>query len=146
MTARVNWVAVVVMTVLYFVMGAIWYTAFAEPWMVGVGKTKEQLMAHNGGSPMPYIVTFVCNFILASVLAQLIVATGKATAMHGVRVGFLAWAGFIATTIMMDYQFEGRTFTIWAINTGYPLIGMLVMGAVLGAWTKKEPVAVRAAA
>jgi hypothetical protein len=66
--------------------------------------------------------------------------------MHGVRVGFLAWAGFIATTIMMDYQFEGRTFTIWAINTGYPLIGMLVMGAVLGAWTKKEPVAVRAAA
>jgi hypothetical protein len=146
MSARVNWVAVVVMSVVYFVMGAIWYTAFAEPWMVGVGKTKEQLLAHNGGSPMPYIVTFVCNFILASVLAQLIVATGKATALHGIRVGFLAWAGFIATTIMMDYQFEGRTFTIWAINTGYPLVGMLLMGAVLGAWTKKVPLATAARA
>jgi Protein of unknown function (DUF1761) len=141
MRARVNWMAVVLAAVVYFMMGAIWYTVLAEPWRVGVGKTQEQLMAHNGGSPMPYIITLICNVILASVLAQLIVATGKATAMHGLRVGFLAWAGFIATTIMMDYQYEGRTFTIWAINTGYPLVGMLMMGAVLGAWTKKAPIA-----
>lgn len=137
MNARVNWWAVLVAALVYFALGAVWYTLLAEPWMAGVGKTRDELMAQNGGSAMPYIVSLLCNLLLASVLGQVIVATGRATAKHGVRVAFIAWAGFIATTIMMHYQFEARPFTLWTINAGYPLVGMLIMGAILGAWTRK---------
>jgi hypothetical protein len=141
MNARVNWLAVVVAAVVYFVIGALWYSMlFGNAWMIGIGKTEAQIMAERPNPTMAFVITFICNLILSSVLAQVIVATGKATAMHGMRVAFIAWAGFIATTLMMNYQFEVRTFTLWAINAGYPLIGMLIMGGILGSWTKKDAV------
>ncbi len=148
MNARVNWLAVVVATLVYFVVGALWYgLLFGSAWLVGIGKTQAQIeQAHSGHMLMIFLVTLLCNFVLASVLAQVIVATGPATAMHGMRVAFIAWAGFIATTIMMNYQFESRTFTMWTLSAGYPLVGMLIIGAMLGAWTKKEGVARGAAA
>jgi len=146
MNARVNWLAVVVAAVVYFVIGALWYSMlFGNAWMIGIGKTEAQIMAERPNPTMAFVITFICNLILSSVLAQVIVATGKATAMHGMRVAFIAWAGFIATTLMMNYQFEVRTFTLWAINAGYPLIGMLIMGGILGSWTKKDAVQAKTA-
>lgn len=139
MNTRVSWIAVVVAAIVYFVIGALWYSLlFGNAWMAGIGKTQAQIMAERPNPTMAFVITFFCNLILSSVLAQVIVATGRATAMHGIRVAFIAWAGFIATTIMMHYQFEVRSFTLWAINAGYPLVGMLVMGAILGGWTRKD--------
>jgi hypothetical protein len=48
--------------------------------------------------------------------------------------GFHVWRGFVATV-----QFTGALFTkqgmkLFAINSGYPLVCYVVMGAVLGAW------------
>jgi hypothetical protein len=146
MNARVNWLAVVVAAVVYFVVGALWYSMlFGNAWMIGIGKTEAQIMAERPNPLMAYLITFICNLILSSVLAQVIVATGKATATHGMRVAFIAWAGFIATTLMMNYQFEVRTFTLWAINAGYCLLGMLIMGGILGSWTKKDGVQAKTA-
>jgi len=146
MNAKVNWTAVVVAAIVYFVIGAVWYITLTDPWLAGVGKTEAQIRAERPDPTMAFLITFLCNLILASVLAQVIVATAaKPTAFHGIRVAFIAWAGFIATTLMMNYQFEVRTFTLWAINAGYPLVGMLVMGAILGAWTKKDTALVKTA-
>jgi hypothetical protein len=146
MNARVNWLAVVVAAVVYFVVGALWYSMlFGNAWMIGIGKTQAQIMAERPNPLMAFVITFICNLILSSVLAQVIVATGKATAMHGMRVAFIAWAGFIATTLMMNYQFEVRTFTLWAINAGYCLLGMLIICGILGSWTKKDGVQVKTA-
>jgi hypothetical protein len=43
----------------------------------------------------------------------------------------------VFTTWSTEYAFEARSLTILAINTGYCLTGMLLMGAILGAWKKK---------
>jgi hypothetical protein len=62
------------------------------------------------------------------------------------RVAFYAWGGFVATTFLTEYVFELRSVTIWLITAGYPLIGMLIMGAILGTWRKKQPAQIAAGA
>ena len=69
-------------------------------------------------------------------LGWLILATGPQTAARGVMIALAVWAGFIASAFATEYVFEGRSLQIFAINTGYPLVGLLIMGIVLGAWKK----------
>lgn len=138
---KVNWTAVLVAAVVHFFLGAVWFTVFKAPWLANLGMTQEQMMAKAGPGPIfyPYIVSFLCNVVIARVLAQVIVATSATPTMfHGIRVAFYAWGGFVATTFLTEYVFEMRHWTAWGINAGYPLVGMLLMGAILGAWQKKE--------
>jgi len=138
---KANWTAVLVAAVVHFFLGAVWFTVFKQAWLANLGTTQEQLMAKAGPGPIfyPYIVSFLCNIVIARVLAQVILATSAAPSLlHGVRVAFYAWGGFVATTFLTEYVFEMRHWTGWAINAGYPLVGMLIMGAILGAWQAKE--------
>ena len=45
----VNHLAILVAAVVFFVIGAVWYTVLAQPWLDGIDKTVEQLMKENGG-------------------------------------------------------------------------------------------------
>jgi hypothetical protein len=139
---KVNWTAVIVASIVHFVVAAVWFTLLTNQWLAGIGKTKEVMMQQAGGGPVfyPYFVACLCNIGTARVLAQVIVATSaNPTAWHGMRVAFYAWGGFVATTFLTEYVFELRPVSIYLITAGYPLIGMLIMGGILGAWQKKEP-------
>jgi hypothetical protein len=54
------------------------------------------------------------------------------------KAAALLWLGFVLTTWATEYVFEVRTYALFAINTGFWLIGMVVMGAIVGAWKKKS--------
>ena len=144
---KVNWMAVLVASVVHFVLGAVWFTVLSQQWLAGIGKNEADLMAHQGSVHYAYAVAFLCNIVIARVLAQVIIATSQnPDLMHGIRVAFYAWGGFVATTFLTEYVFELRTVSIWLITAGYPLVGMLLMGAILGAWQKKQPATLNAAA
>jgi hypothetical protein len=65
-------------------------------------------------------------------------ATQKAdSAVKGAQTGILMGIGFVATTALSTYMFEGRSFHLYLINEGYPVVGLALMGAVIGAWKKK---------
>jgi hypothetical protein len=51
-----------------------------------------------------------------------------------VIVGFLAALGFVVTTYGTTSLFSGTSLTLYLINVGYHVIGLVVMGAILGAW------------
>jgi hypothetical protein len=134
---RHNPLAIAVATFLYFILGAVWFTAFMNAWLLGIGRTKEELMA-TGISPfVAYGTALVCTLILAIFLSWLIQATGPQTLIRGVKIALIAWFGFVFTTWATEYAFEARSLQILAINTGYSLTGMVLMGAILGAWKKK---------
>jgi hypothetical protein len=137
MNSKINYPAVVVSGIVYWLLQAGWYTALSGPWSEGIGKTKEQIMQQGGDSPVPYIVALVCNIVLAAVLAWAIGATGEFTVIRGLSVALVLWLGFVATTIGTNYVFERRSLTLFAINTGCPLLGMMIMAVILGLWRKK---------
>ncbi len=132
---QVNYVAVVVAAAVYFVLGAIWFTAFQKPWLSAISKTADQL---TGSPALGYVVAFVSNLIIAWMLAWLIILTGRTSLVGGFEMGGLLWLGFVGTAMATEFVFEGRTLGAYAIIAGYPLAGMLVMGAILGRWHRKS--------
>jgi len=50
----------------------------------------------------------------------------------------LIWTGFLGPITYTTYMYEMRPKQLFAINEFYPLVGLFVMGAILGAWNKKS--------
>ncbi|RZU41609.1 DUF1761 domain-containing protein [Edaphobacter modestus] len=129
--------AILVATLCYFGLGAVWFTLFRDPWLEGIGKTMEQLQM-SGVSPMlAYGIALMMTLALALFLSWLIQATGPLTVARGVQVAIVLWFCVVFATWATEYAFEGRGVKILAITSGYCLVGMVLMGAVLGGWTKK---------
>jgi hypothetical protein len=76
--------------------------------------------------------------LMAFVLAQLCTWRNASTAARGASLGVLMWIGFVAPTIYTNYIYEMRSNTLFLINVGYVLVGFILMGAILGAWSKKS--------
>ncbi|MHB1021733.1 MAG: DUF1761 domain-containing protein [Acidobacteriaceae bacterium] len=128
-----------VSTVLYFLLGGVWFTFFMQAWLTGIGRTLEQLHAFGVSPLVSYGISLATTFVLVTTLSWVIQATGPQTALRGMKVALLLWSGFVFTTWATEYAFELRSLHILAINTGYPLVGMLLAGAVVGAWKKRTP-------
>ncbi|HXJ91660.1 MAG TPA: DUF1761 domain-containing protein [Terriglobia bacterium] len=133
---RVNYPAVILAAVVHFVLGSIWFTVLQRPWLASVGKTLAELR-QQGNATLAYVVAFGANLIIASVLARLMIALGKTGVACGMGLAALLWLGFTATTMATALVFEAQSLEAFAVIAGYPLVGMLLMGAILGAWKKK---------
>ena len=133
---KTNYPAVIVAAVVYWIMGALWFgVLFAKPWMALEHMTVEQ--ASSANPVLPYVVSFLLNLLIAYVLAQLCLWRNATTAARGAALGTLLWIGFVGPVTYTTYMYELRPWQLFAINQFYPLAGLCVMGAILGAWTKK---------
>ena len=132
-----NHFAVVVAAIVFFMLGAGWYTVLARPWAAGIGKTMEQIERDSGGSMMPMVMGFLAILVMCYTLNSLLNRLGDTTAGSGAKVGAFIALGFVATNIALNYAFELRGVTLWTINTGYVLVGLTVAGAIIGGWRKK---------
>lgn len=65
-----------------------------------------------------------------------IVYAEENTLLGGAKIAFWAWAGFVATMGANDFIFtdKPKPWSLYFINTGNILVGLLVMGGILGAW------------
>lgn len=133
----INHVAVWAAGIAQFILGAGWYTALSKAWMAGIGKTREQLMAEHGNSPLPYIIALIAALVVAYTLAWLLPRLGAQSAAGGAKVGALLGLSLIGTTLAQSYGFEVRPLSLWLINAGYMTVGMAVMGAIVGHWSKR---------
>ena len=133
---KTNYLAVVVAAIAYFILGGLWYgVLFNKAWMALEQMTIEQTKGANHA--IPYIVSFLLELLIAYSLAQLCIWRNANTASRGSSVGVLVWIGFVGPIALMTYMFEMRPRALYAINEFYPLAGLILMGAILGGWTKK---------
>ncbi|HVM75608.1 MAG TPA: DUF1761 domain-containing protein [Candidatus Saccharimonadales bacterium] len=132
---RTNYPAVLVAAIAYWLLGAVWYgVLFNKAWIELEHVTAEQM---NASPVIPYIVSFLLEILIAYSLAQLCIWRNANTIGRGASVGVLVWIGFVGPIALMTYMFEMRPKALFAINEFYPLFGLVLMGAILGAWTKK---------
>jgi hypothetical protein len=125
--------AILVCAVMQWVLGAIWYSPvlFAKPWKAIVypnGIPQKNSMASG------MFVSFIGSLILSFVLAHVVLWAGAPNFVHGALVGFICWAGFIVAPLSASHIYEGRHFNLFAINTGYWLVGIAISGGILAVW------------
>jgi hypothetical protein len=141
---QLNWAAVVLAGVADWILGAVWFTAFRTPWQAGTRIPPEELqvyMAHP--NPWPYIISLLCSILMAYAIAR--VLSGRTqTLIHGIGIGMLI--GLVAAIAMItEMVFELRAASFIMISAAYPLLGCILMGAIVGAWRPKAKYAMSSA-
>lgn len=130
----VNYWAVLVAAVVSMVIGTLWYgPLFGKKWMALTGLSKES-MASMPLSPVQAMVGgFAMSLLMAYVLAHFIVLVTN-VGFSGYMAGFWVWLGFVMTTQIHSFLWEGKPFTLFTLNAAYTLLTYLAMGAVLTWW------------
>ncbi len=77
---------------------------------------------------------FIGDLVMAYVLARFVGHYGAVNLWDGIVVGFLAWLGFVATIMAGSIFYEKKPTELVAINAGYQLVTILVMGVILAVW------------
>lgn len=132
----INIWAVLVAAVVAFLIGALWYSPllFAKQWMKAHGHTPKKLKAMQAEAKRAYGVSFLCQIVLAAVMALLVAMIHMSSALAGIKLGLVCWLGFAATLGLMANMYSDKPIKAYLIDAGYQLVYFLVMGAILGAW------------
>ncbi len=128
---EINWIATAVAAVIFFVIGAIWFSkpVFLTPWMKSAGLADDY--AQTGSQPLILVGAFVLIAIMAVLLA---VFTDPLDFAGTVGASLAAGLGWAALSFWMLALFERKSFTYVAINAGYLVVGFTAMGVILGLW------------
>ena len=130
--ASLNWLAVIVAALSAFLIGGIWYSpaTFGKAWMRENGFTEESLKQGNMGKIFggTFGLMLFASFNLAMFIGP------QADAAYGGMAGFLAGFGWVMTMVGTHYLFERKSFTLFAINSGYSIVALTLMGIILGVW------------
>lgn len=128
---EINWLAVVVGTVGYMVLGALWYgPLFGSLWMRSMGYAGPEDV-EGEDSWENYAMTTLGSLVAAVALAVLIDWVGAATWTMGLTVGLVAGVGFVATTGLQAVPFEDRSWTTYALSVGYNVVALAGIGVLV---------------
>lgn len=129
-----NFVAIIVAAVANMGLGAFWYSmsGFGKTWIKLSGISKEDIeKAKKAGMTQSYVIASVGSLVMACVLGVLTYYLGTMTLMGGMKLGILVWLGFIAPAMLGQVLWENKSWTLYALNAGYYLVSLSIMGAIL---------------
>lgn len=134
---RLNYLAIIVAAIVNFLFEAGWYSLFMDTWLGGIGHTREWLLATGVNPAFQYGTALVSAAFVATALASVVQLTGAQTWVRGIKAGALLWLGIVLPMWCTEYVFEVRPWSLLCVNAGFWFVGMMLMGAIVGAWKKK---------
>ena len=133
--SQLNWLAILVASVAYFMLGALWYSKllFANTWIKSTGVDMNNPDAKKGvGGIMAF--TFILEFVVSIGLAILVYRLGLSTWMSGVKLGLTTGVCFAATGISISYLYQSKPTVLSFIDGGYHTVGQIIAAIILCLW------------
>lgn len=134
-----NWLAVLVSTIVAFALGAVWYgPIFGNGWVTALGKSMEDVKP----SAKPFLISFLTTLITCIGMASLIVMLEMTSWLGGACLGLIVGIAFITCSNISDGSFnkwawESVSFQTWkliGIQSGYRTVYCVIMGVILALW------------
>lgn len=139
----IDYLAVLASAIFMMVLGGLWYgPLFGKKWVALMGFDQQKVadMQAKGMGAMwkSYAFMALGSLIMSFVLAHSIIFAnsylGTSGVAGGLQGGFWTWLGFVAPVTLGTVLWEGKSWTLWALNVGYYLVGLLAIGALLSVW------------
>jgi hypothetical protein len=128
MLRGVNWIAVIVATIVLEVVGYVWYgVVFKTAWIAAGGATHMSL-----SQGMAYGFGMLNTLIVSVGLAWLLARLGRSGLGPSIAAALAAWLFFDFTTMALDFLYEGQSAALVEINMGLQLVSYLLAGAIFG--------------
>jgi len=135
---HISYVAILVAVVANFIVGFVWYTPlFGKAWAkeMKLDITRKPTAAELGKG-MTFMI--IGNFLMAWVFVHNIGAwnfvpgTAEAPpAANLISSAVFTWLGFFVPTDLSVVAWEGKSWKLFFINTGYHLITLFVAAAII---------------
>jgi hypothetical protein len=130
-----NWLAVVVATVAWFVFAAIWYSVppISQAW-----QRAAKITVPGGGGGMPpvgtMIATLVLYFVTTIVLALLVAALGITEVADAIELGVILGIGFGTVGPFISQLYEQKGGSYWLINGVASIVSFSIATVILALW------------
>lgn len=133
-----NWLAVIVAAVVYFALGAVWYTAkvLGTRWMKSIGWDPSAQDAPQM-SGADYVVPFIGYVVITIAVGMLVVATGTDTFSEGIVLGLVLGVLFAGSLFYVTAKFEPTKpapMSWFAITGSYHALGILISAVIVALW------------
>lgn len=134
--SHLNWWAVLVASIAYFILGAIWYSRalFGSKWaqLIKLDLNNPDLKKGMGNM---MAATFVLIFVVCFGLALLIhMINFGDNFLYGIKLGLLTGIAFATTAISINYVYERKHSNLYLINGGYHVVGHVIAAVILVLW------------
>ena len=138
---QINVVAVLVATVVSFILGFFWYAKlFVQPWMREMGydpnmRPDGKTMAK--GMALMVIGNFLFAWVLAFYLAGWRFIPGTAeqgTLSFAINSALSVWIGFFVPVHLSRVVWERHSWKLFFMNSGYHLVATGVVALILAYW------------
>lgn len=128
--ANLNWISVAIAFVVYFVLGALWFTLFfTKPYKISLGKENETLP----NKPIFIVGPAICTLVITIVTALLMYALNIQSFSDA--IGFSLFIGFgylVANTTNIAINPNIPKPILYSIISGsYHLVGIILVGVIL---------------
>lgn len=139
-----NWLAIIVASVIPLITGFLWYNpkTFGITWMREAGMTEEKAKQMN--IPKTYGITVILSFVIALFLWVWTTTGGAPSEPHGTAEFMTfkhgAFHGALLAIIVglpimgINALFEQKSFKYIAINIGFWILTLAIMGGIVNAW------------
>lgn len=132
MEIAINFWAVLISMVLSVLIGFVWYgPLFGKQWMKLSGIS---MPAQKPGFAMmlkPMIISMIGALLASITLSYSIYFMGGSGVMVGLEAAFWNWLGFMVPVLLNFVAWEGKSWKLFAINSGYWLVFLCAMGVLL---------------
>ena len=132
MTIIINWIAVVVVAIIYFAIVFFWYFPFlfGNLWLKLVGKESEP----KSKIIRDTIIMIPTSFITILIIEIMMDLTSMNDVPSALLLNLFLWSGFVGIIGINQNNFNDRGIKLFLIEYGVYLVGFLIAGLILAVW------------
>jgi Protein of unknown function (DUF1761) len=133
--SQINWLAVLVAALAYFMLGAVWYSKalFGAKWAALVGLDMNDPDKKKGIGKM-MAGTFLLIIVCCIALAMLVHRLDLFVIASALKLGLITGVCFATTAVSISFIYESRPISLYFIDCGYHLAGHLIAAMIMVMW------------
>ena len=126
----INWLSVIVVTILSFILGALWHSPvlFGKVWAKEINKDSDKKVNFK----LIFGLSGLSNF--AAIVALAVFIGKNATLLDGFLKGLIVSIFWVSTSIAVTYLFASRSLKLFLIDAGFYVVFLSIAGIILGIW------------
>jgi hypothetical protein len=131
---EVNFVEVIVAAIATMIVGMLWYgPLFGKAWAKLNNMNMNDKSLKKKMRPA-YFGSFLASIIMAAILSVVLGSFAVMDVGDALLIGLVSWAGPVATTMLINYAWAGKSFKLFMIDSFHHLANILVISAIVTAW------------
>jgi len=126
----INWLAIIVVTVFSFILGALWHSPvlFGKIWAKEINRDSNQKVNFK----LIFGLSALANF--ATIVALAVFIGKNATLFDGFLKGLMVSIFWVSSSMAVTYLFASRSLKLFLIDAGFYVVFLSIAGMVIGLW------------